>query len=502
MQGEPVASLVSDPVEALRERLRKAAAIERANGVLRWDQEVVMPPGGTPARARERAELSRLAHEAWTADAMRDAIEAADREASTRDERAIVREAVRKHQRLVRVPDDVVEALAEATSRAHAYWVEAKREDDFESFAPVLEEIVQLRRQYAGSIAPDRSPYAVLFEDHEPWLDWTQAREHLEALVEGLAPLVDQAPETPDADAGALEGPWPTGVQREVFEELLEELGYDYDRGRIDESEHPFTTGNPHDARVTTRLHEDDLLSGLTSTVHEFGHALYTQNLPREHLGTPLGEDRNLVVHEANARLWENHVARSSGFWRWLAPTLEDAFDREIDPFEAWRTANRIQPGPIRVDADEVTYHLHIAVRVGIEERLVEGELSVDEVPKAWNDRMEALVGVRPDNDREGVLQDVHWSHGSIGYFPTYSLGSMLAAQLAEAIEADAGPIAPMAHEGRFSPIRDWLAEHVHRHGQRFTTGGLVEHATGGELSPQPLIDYAEEKVDRVAAGG
>ncbi len=489
---------MSDPHDALVDRLRRLSAIERAAGVLRWDQEVTMPPGGVEARAGELSALATTAHERWISDEMRRAIEAAEADAATRDERAVAREARWQHERRVRVPDTLVEQLSETTARAHSAWVDAKRASEFSTFEPFLEEIVDLRQRYAAAIDASRPPYEVLFEDHEPWLSWQTASDAIDELRAGLVDLVDQAPDPP-ADH-ALEGTWPIEDQHALMRDLLEALGYDFDRGRLDESEHPFSTGNPYDARITTHLHEDDLLSGLTSTVHEFGHALYTQNLPREHLGTPLGKSRNLVVHEANSRLWENHVARSRPFWRFLAPRLTKRFPQagSLDAEACWLAANRVEPGLIRVDADELTYHLHIALRVEIEEQLIEGELAVSDAPVVWNDRMHDLLGVRPAEDREGILQDVHWSHGSIGYFPTYSLGSMLAAQLFETIEDEAGPLAGDIEAGRFAPIRTWLEENIHRHGQRFTTDALIREATGHDLDAAAFLDHAQATQDRV----
>ncbi len=455
-----------------------------------------MPPGGTPARAQERSRLASHVHEAWTGAPLREAIEAARAAAGTPEEEALVREAARVRKRRVRVPDALVEELAEATSQAHPAWVQAKRKDRFEAFAPHLEHIVELRRRYADAIGPDRDAYEVLFEDHEPWLDWATCRRVLARLAEGLEPLVEAAP--PAGKQPRIEGRWPRSKQRGLMRELLDELGYDFQRGRLDESEHPFSTGNPHDARITTSLDEGDLLTGITSTVHEFGHALYTQNLPRERLGTPLGQARDLVVHEANARFWENHVARSRGFWERWAPRIEERFGAHLDAETAWSAANRVHPSPVRVDADEVTYHLHVVLRTEIEQALIEGSLDVDEAPGAWNDRMEELLGLRPRSDGEGILQDVHWSHGSFGYFPTYSLGSLLAAQLAARIEADVADLSHAARQGSLGGVRAWLEESVHRHGQRFTTPDLIEHAAGARLTEEPFLEHARAKITAI----
>lgn len=484
------------PVEALKERLRRASALERALGMLRWDQEVMMPPKGTPARAEERAMLARLVHEAWTSEAMEKAIAAAADHTDSIEDEAIVREARWRHQRRVRVPDALIEELADTTARAHPAWAKARNEARFDAFAPILGDIVELRRAYAHHVDPDKEAYTVLFENHEPWLPWSAAQEAIDDLAIGLAPLIARAPKADPKHA--LTGRWPKTGQRALMRAILQDLGYDFDRGRLDESDHPFSTGNPHDARITTRLHSHDLASGLTSTVHEFGHALYTQNLPTEHLGTPLGEARNLVVHEANARFWENHIARSRGFWDRMAPKIADRFNRPVDPEAAWHAVNRVQPGPIRVDADELTYHAHIVLRTRTEERLIAGALTVDEAPAYWNAQMRELLDIEPEDAAEGILQDVHWSHGAIGYFPTYSLGSLLSAQIAARIEHDIAPLSDLAQKGRYGPVRDWLRRNLHRYGQRYTTPDLIEDATGKPLGADAFLTYAEEKYERV----
>jgi carboxypeptidase Taq len=487
---------VPDPLETLRDRVREVHALERGGGWLRWDQEVVMPPGGTRPRAEERAAVRRAVHQRWTADATRRAIEDAADHAQSPPERALVREARREHERRARVPDDLVHELGEATARAHTDWVDAKQDADPGAFLPALERVLDLHRRRAEHIAPDRDPYAVLYEDYEPWLPWEAAEPVLAELVTEVEHLVDAlgADRGPTLDE-AFPGTWPVDEQRALSAHLAERLGLDPEHGRLDTSAHPFTTGNPYDARITTRLDPEDPLTGLTSTVHELGHALYALGLPEEHLGTPAGRDRGLTVHEANARLWENHVARSPGFWRWLTPILEDRFGKDLDAETCWRAATRVDPSPIRVDADEVTYHLHIAVRVHVESRLVRGELAVEDAPKRFHEQMDRRLGLAPDTSREGFLQDVHWAHGSFGYFPTYSLGSCLAAQLADAIEADVGPLNAAAGDERLDEVRAWLTEQVHRHGQRYRTAELVERATGRELGADALVDRARSLV-------
>ncbi|MFB6219541.1 MAG: carboxypeptidase M32, partial [Halobacteriaceae archaeon] len=282
--------------------------------------------------------------------------------------------------------------------------------------------------------------------------------------------------------------------QRALSEAGLEAVGYDFERGRLDTAPHPFTSGTQFDARVTTRFKEGDPLDALTATIHEFGHATYQLGLPTEEYGTPLGEARDLVVHESQSRFWENHVGRTKAFWDGFYPTFEEHLGTDLDAGTVYQAANRIYPeNRIRVEADELTYHLHIVLRFEIERALISGDLDVREIPQVWNDKMEEYLGVRPETDAEGCLQDIHWSHGNFGYFPTYSLGSVLAAQIDAAVREDLD-VDGLVREGEFDPIHDWLGKQIHRHGCRYTTPELVEEATGEAYTADYFLDYAEEK--------
>ncbi|MEF8838736.1 MAG: carboxypeptidase M32, partial [Haloarculaceae archaeon] len=291
------------------------------------------------------------------------------------------------------------------------------------------------------------------------------------------------------------DGTYPEDDQERLVRAALDDVGYDWDRGRLDPAPHPFSMGTPYDARVTTRYDESDPLhQALTSTIHEFGHASYTLGLPEEHYGTPLGASRDLTVHESQSRFWENHVARSRAFWEFFAPQIDEHLGVDVSPRRLSEAANRVyEDNLIRVEADELTYHLHVVLRFEIERDLIRGDLDVEEVPGVWNDKMEDYLGIRPDDDGDGCLQDIHWAQGSVGYFPTYSLGSMFGAQLAASLEEDLDR-ADLVREGEFGPILDWHREHVHRHGCRYTTPDLIEEATGESLTADYFLDYAESK--------
>ena len=365
----------------------------------------------------------------------------------------------------------------------------------FRSYADTLEEMVELRREYAAAIDPDRDPYEVLFEEYEPYLGIDTAEEVLTTLRDELVPLVDDIADSDVTLADPFSGTYDDDTQHDLVEAALDTLGYDWDHGRLDTAPHPFSTGTQFDARVTTRFKPDDPMDAVGSTVHEFGHATYTLGLPRAQYGTPLGDNRDLSVHESQSRFWENHVGRTEAFWDHFAETANDHLGTDATPREFYETANTVHPDNlIRVEADELTYHMHVVLRFEIERDLIRGDLAVEDVPQVWNDKMEEYLGVRPDTDAEGCLQDIHWTNGAIGYFPTYTLGSVLAAQLDHHLRADVGDVDALVRAGDFAPIHEWLTENVHSHGARYETDALVREATGEGFSAEHFLGYADEK--------
>ncbi|PSQ17324.1 carboxypeptidase [Halobacteriales archaeon QS_8_69_73] len=487
-------SSVPEAYDDLLEQYERATYLGDANMVLSWDQEVMMPEEGTPARAKQRSAVSAMQHELLVDDdvgAWLDELEATELPA---EEAAVVREIRRQYDRKARVPTELVEEISEVTSDAHPVWQEARETDDWSTFAPTVERLLELKREYAEHIDPDADPYAVLFADYEPYLDLETAERVLERLRDRLVPLIDDI-RAADADLHAVEGTFPEDDQLALARETLEALGYDFDRGRLDTAPHPFSSGTQFDARVTTRFDESEPLDSLGSTVHEFGHATYTQGLSTDDYGTPLGEHRGLTVHESQSRLWENHVGRSRAFWEGFVPRFNDYHGTGLTPEQAYEAANRVyEDNLIRVEADELTYHLHIILRFEIERDLLAGDLDVAEVPAVWNDKMEEYLGIRPETDADGCLQDIHWSHGSFGYFPTYSLGSVLAAQLYDAAADEVADLDEKIRAGEFGPLHEWLTDNVHAHGRRHTTDELVEEATGEPFTADFFLDYAESK--------
>ena len=487
---------VPDAYDDLLEEYRRATYLSDAGQVLGWDQQVTMPEGGTPARSKQSAALSAVQHDVLTGDGIAEPLDELDEGDLPQPEAAVVREVRREHERSARVPRDLVERISEEASNALPVWEEARAEDDWASFEPVLETFVELKREYAEHIDPDSDPYEVLFADYEPYLSLDHAERILERLRDELVPLIDAIRESDVDLALDFDGTYDEDDQMELTRDALDTLGYPWEHGRVDTASHPFSTGTQFDARVTTRFDESSPVSALGSTIHEFGHATYTLGLPEEEYGTPLGKNRGLSVHESQSRLWENHVGRSRAFVEGFLPRIEEQFPGlDLDAAGLHGHLNRVNPSNlIRVEADELTYHMHIILRFEIERDLISGDLDVSEVPAVWNEKMEEYLGVRPGTDSEGALQDIHWSHGSFGYFPTYSLGSVMAAQFFEAAQEDVEDLYGGVREREFDALHDWLTDNVHRHGQRYETNELVERATGSEFTADAFLDYVTTK--------
>ncbi|MFC7204667.1 carboxypeptidase M32 [Haloferax namakaokahaiae] len=483
--------------DRLLAKYKRVANIQNAAGLLSWDQQVIMPDEGTPARSQQMSTLSALSHELLTDDEFGDLLDEVEASDLSDEEADVVRELRRDYERAARVPSELVEQISAASSEAIPSWKEAKAEDDFSKFAPHLEKHVELKREYAEYIDPDRDAYEVLFEDYEPCLPLDQAEEILAEVREVLVPMIADIRESDvELAVDAFKGDYPADEQEELARDALSTLGYPWERGRLDTAPHPFSSGTQFDARVTTRYDESDPLGSLFSTIHEFGHALYTLGLPDEHYGTPLGESRNLSVHESQSRLWENHVGRSKSFWEHFMPTFSEHFpDIDATVEEAYEAANQVyEDNFIRVEADELTYHLHIVIRFELERALISGELDVEDVPEAWNDKYEEYLGIRPETDTEGCLQDIHWAYGNFGYFPTYSLGSIMAAQLFASASEDIDDLDEKIAAGEFADLREWLRENVHQRGRRYETNDLVKLATGDDFAADDFLDYVDAK--------
>jgi carboxypeptidase Taq len=486
---------MAETYDDLLDRYERISALKDGGGVLYWDQQVMMPEGGTPARSKQLSALSAVTHEQLTADETGRLLEDVESEDLTGEQEAVVREVRREYDRAAKVPEELVERHTRLQSEAQDDWREAKANDDFSAFEPILSDLLDLRVEKAEHIDPDRDPYEVLFEDREPYLELDTVERIFDELKDGLVPLIEDIQATEEVP-DAFEGTFDVDAQENLARDVLDLLDYDWDRGRLDTSAHPFMSGTQFDARITTRFDETDILGAVTSTIHEFGHATYGLGLRDDAYGSPLGQSRSSGIHESQSRFWENHVGRTKEFWELFLPTVKDRFPQlsDVTAEEAYRAANRIDvDNLIRTEADELTYHMHIILRSEIEREFVSGDLAVSEIPAAWDDKMEEYLGVRPDTDAEGCLQDIHWT-GGFASFQNYTVGSVLAAQLWATIEDDLDDPRGLIRDGEFQPIRDWLTENIHRHGQRYTTDGLIREATGEDLTAEYFLDYVTEK--------
>ncbi|MCI0722991.1 MAG: carboxypeptidase M32 [Acidobacteria bacterium] len=494
-------------LEELKERLGVVSDLNGAASVLGWDQQTYMPPGGAAARAEQLATLGRLAHEALISDQVGELLEGAAAEVAgsgaDSDESCLLRVVRRDYEKARKVPPALVAEIARATSLGMEIWVRARKESHFPSFQPALQRILDLHRDLAQCLGFEESPYDALLDQYEPGMKKSELVRIFSELKSGLVPLVQSISERLDrVDDAVLRRHYSEKAQWEFGVDVARRLGYDFQRGRQDKSVHPFTTSfSISDVRITTRVDERFLPTALFGTLHECGHALYEQGVSQNLERTPLAGGASLGIHESQSRLWENVVGRSRNFWRFFFPRLQQAFlqslqDVSLESF--YRSINRVEPSLIRVEADEVTYNLHILLRFELEGNLLEGRLALADLPEAWNAGMKESLGIAPPDDAQGVLQDVHWSNGLIGYFPTYSLGNLLSVQLFEKARSVIPSLEAQIDQGNFGPLLAWLRENVHQHGRKFLPLPLVERATGGPLQAAPYLHYLRDKYTEI----
>lgn len=485
----------------LRQRLEEIADVTSAISLLRWDQETYMPPKAAPGRGQQLATLSALRHRLLTAPEMGRLL-AELRDTSDRldpDDAKLVEVACYDYTRTTKLPESFVQTFAEEQSKAFHAWVGARDQSDFAAFQPHLERLVELLRQKADLLGYQGSPYNALLEDYERGMTADCLQNTFGELAKKQSALVERiihAPKQPDTSW--LDQEWDEGVQWDFTLRVLEDMGYDLEAGRQDKSVHPFTTHfDLYDVRVTTRVNRNDLFSALMGSIHEGGHALYDQGFQEKDRRTPLADGTSLGIHESQSRMWENVIGRSLPFWKHYTPVLRERFPGRLDavaPEQVYAAVNRVRPSFIRVEADECTYNLHVMLRFEIELPLIEGELKVAEVPELWGAKMKQYLGLDVTDDAKGCLQDIHWSYGSMGYFPTYALGNLYAAQLFERIIEDIPDLWDAVEAGNFEPLRTWLRTHVHQHGRRKLAHELLRDITGGEATAQPYLNYLEGK--------
>ena len=495
----------STAYSALLAHLRETALYASAGSVLGWDQETMMPARGAELRSEQLAALSGLVHERhvggpvaeWLAACETDPELLADPLAA-----ANVRQIRRDHDRLVRLPGSLVREFAQTTALAQQAWRDARERSDFAGFAPWLQKVVTLSAAQGECLSePGLDPYDALMDAYEAGARAADLERVFADLRSRLAPLIAEIGRSgtrPEAAVQRASIP----IERQVAfnREVAREIGFDFAAGRLDVSTHPFCEGiGPGDTRLTTRYRVESFADALSSMLHEVGHGLYEQGLPKQaHFGQPLAEAASLGIHESQSRLWENLVGRSREFWEWALPRARDAFGSALDgmtPERVYGAVNVVEPNLIRVESDEATYNLHVMLRFDLERALLRGDLAIADLPGAWDERIESDLGLEVPDDRRGCLQDIHWSMGAIGYFPTYTLGNLYAAQLWDAASASIPDLADRMTRGDFAPLVGWLREAIHRHGRRFSATELCVRTTGSPLGAEPFLRYLQGKL-------
>jgi carboxypeptidase Taq len=493
---------ITGPNEVLRplkDRLATISDVRAAAAVLGWDQQTYMPPGGDAGRAEQLAALGRLAHEMLLSEETGALLDAAGESEPGSEDATLLRLARRDYERATKLPGRLVAETSRASSLAQPAWEEAKATSDWSLFAPHLEKILGLQQETAEHLGYEDHPYDALLDLYEPRAKTARLREVFEELRTALVPVIREISALPDEDRSRpLYGSYDESKQERFGREVISAFGYDWSRGRQDRAVHPFCInfGGPGDVRITTRFDPGWLSPAVFATFHEAGHAIYEQNVDPSYARTPLASGVSMGVHESQSRLWENLVGRSRAFWSYY-PCLQETFPGALSAVDAedfYRAINEVKPSEIRVEADELTYNLQILLRFELELDLLEDNLPVSGLPDTWNARMEEYLGVTPENDANGVLQDVHWAAGLFGYFPTYTIGNILAAQLYEAA-VDAHPYIPEGVGcGEFGALRGWLRKNVHRHGSRYDPDELIERATGRPPDAAPYLSYLKAK--------
>ena len=494
--------MIDPKFEQLKERLAERQDLTKAATVLLWDQRVMMPSGGAAARAEATATVSRLAQERFVADDigrlledLRDLEESLDYDSF---EASLIRVARRDYEKATRVPPELVGELTRASSLGLAAWGPAKEESNFEALRPHLEKNLELRHRYIECFDPPDETYDVLLDDFEPNMKTADVREIFDELKEELVPLIKEIGEAGKIDDSFLHGEFDEEAQRVFSFDVLRRFGYTDDEWRLDQTAHPFMTSPGHgDVRLTTNFRPDDL-SSLFGTMHEFGHGVYEWGVDESLARSPLHSGVSLGLHESQSRTWENLVGRSRSFWRFFYPRLQETFPGQlgsVDEEAFYRAVNKVQPSLIRIDADEVTYNMHIILRFELEQDLIEGRVAVPDLSEAWNAKMHEYLGVDVPDDARGVLQDMHWAAGGFGYFPTYSLGNVISVQIWERAKEDLGDIEERFEQGEFGELREWLREHLYRLGRKFTPQETIQRVTGSPIDAKPYVHYLREKL-------
>jgi carboxypeptidase Taq len=498
----------NDLYAELTQELKKTATLASVSAVLGWDEQTYMPHGGAEHRANQLGMLAGMTHERATAPRIGDLLnQLASSELvaiSDSPEAANIREAKRDFDRQTKLPRRLVEELSRVTTLGQHAWVEARKQSNFGHFLPWLEKIVALKREEAQTVGYGQGvPYDALLDEFEPGATAAEITALFTPLRDALVPLIARIRDTKKlAPVEILERNYPVEAQKSFSKYAAQKIGFSFEDGRLDETAHPFCSGfGPGDCRLTTRYNAHHFPGAFFGTLHESGHGIYEQGLPKEAFGTPLGGATSLGIHESQSRLWENFVGRSREFWKYFFSPAQAVFPEalgqtKLDDF--YWAINDVRPSFIRVEADEATYNLHIMLRFELEKPLVSGDLKPADVPSVWNETFTRYFGITPPNDAQGCLQDIHWSFGGIGYFPTYTLGNMYAAQFFEAAQRDIGNVRNLLAAGDFMPLKEWLNKKIHVHGKRYRAQRLAEMVTGQKLSSEPLVRHLVTKYEEL----
>lgn len=496
------------PIETLKKRLVEVSRLASIFNMLAWDQEVNMPKKAADSRAASLADLSAIIHDKFIAIDRDGLLTKLTKEVEVKkikgSDAVIVSETWRRYAREKKLPETFIREMAEVASKSQQIWALAREKNDFALFKPWLARIIALKRKEADYIGYIESPYDALIDVYEPGITAREASKILNDLKDFLVPFYKKirASKAKKPDPRKLKGKFPLDAQKAFSTALITSLGFDFDAGRLDISTHPFASGlHPYDVRMTTRYDESDLFYSLGAAIHETGHGLYEQGLPAEHFGTPLGESVSHGIHESQSRMWENIIGKGRSFWKYFYPKLQKTFPKPFKsvPFaDFYRIINCVNPSLIRVEADEVTYNLHIILRFEIEKELIEGSIDLDDLPEIWNAKMKEYIGITPTSNREGVLQDVHWSCGHIGYFPTYTFGNLYSAQFFDAMSKDIPDLEARISKGDFKTITTWLRKHIHSKGKISNASDLVVKVTGERLNSAYFCHYLERKYKQI----
>jgi len=485
------------------DRMQKIADIKYSAAVLQWDQETYLPTKGADFRGRQLATLSEIGHEWFVDPTLSQLLQTLNERADLQeDEKRNITLSLEDYEKQKKFSPAFVRRLSEASSRCFHAWIQARAANSFALYKDELKKLVDLKKEEAELAGYEKHPYNALLDQYEKGATVGLLDRVFSEVRLPLKELLDRIAGCPQVDDAFLRGDYPKQKQWDFGMDLIRQMGFDFEAGRQDLSEHPFTTSfSPHDVRITTRIDEHDFSHMTWSCIHETGHALYEQGLPPHYYGLPLGEFASLSIHESQSRLWENNVGRSQRWWNTIYPRLQALFPGQLSSIslkQFYKGVNKVHPSLIRTEADEVSYHFHVMIRYELEKQLIQGTLSVDSIPSWWNESYKTWLGVIVPDDKRGCLQDVHWSHGSFGYFPTYSLGSFYAAQFFATAEKQVPGLDEAIDHGHTAPLLHWLRERIHRHGRRYTSEELCQQATGKPLDISYFLDYLLDKYGNI----